>query len=498
MPLSDLQGRWSYVYALLTGVLGFTVLVSLCTQQTRPVDLATLLLFALIALIVSYFKIPIRPSHTAASQHGSPPLADLWAVELGLDGVILLGATLAGGAAFGGWTAFITGLITPFTSVYAAGDGHLFVLARHPRATHAPALHAAPDQGARKERRKIHLGRLLRDASWIDRAASALLNSGRNVIAVALAWAAYTGMGGRISPAAVDTPLAFALILLCATYAVVRTLWAWPAMILQSDHPRQALADLADPLAFLLELLPLPVALLVSTTFVRLGWSYLLLLALVFIGLGAVMRQMLETIRTMRGRVEALVFANQVKEAIADTPQEVGELCALAYSLCAQVAPATRFELGLYNDTLTQVHVQIVVDDTGRLPPMRIPPTPLWTWLSGREEPVLMNTDAQLAALPFVLPPLGQDRPPQAALFVPMLHVLSPRDGQKPGEGPASNGDGSAEPSSAPLVEAPAGSPIGGIVLQADRPGVFGKRALTSIAIIAEQVGLAIQRIRAS
>jgi hypothetical protein len=95
MPSRDLSLRVSYLYALLTGIVGLFILIWLFVHPAISVDLATLLAFTLFAVLLSYFRISIGKTG-----------------EVGLTGAVLLGAALIGGPAWGGWVGFITGLVT--------------------------------------------------------------------------------------------------------------------------------------------------------------------------------------------------------------------------------------------------------------------------------------------------------------------------------------------------------------------------------------------------
>ena len=534
----NLRRRWPYTYALFIGILGLLVLVRLFAQQATPVDLSTLLLFTVTALIVSYFKVPICRTNPEHLLDGPSRLTALCDVELALDGAILLGATLVGGPAFGGWVAFVTELVMPMVPMpweppvsidlaqpTSDGPNPSPLPSKDPPAERRPAKHSAPDAPrtldkanalwrrlasfrqrppslpSRSHRQHIPCGWR---TSALDNVAIGLLNGGRNVVAVGASWLAYRAMGGTIAPTTVDTPLALALIVLCVVYTFALKLCLWPALVLQGVPPLQALESQITPSTLMIELLPLPTALLVSATFVELGWLFFLILASVFIGLGAVMRQMLETIRTMRQQMDILSFTQRVRQAIIDTPQEVDDLCALAYPLCTEIAQSYKFELGLHDRTLTHVHIRVAVDDCLSLPPMRIPVTPLWAWLSERQEPLLVKTEAQFAALPFTLPPLGKGKAPRSAMFVPlprpsqqqqMFSIRARRgstDKANSGE-PLANDLRKAVRHSAPH---PAEHPLGAIVLQSPYPNAFSAQDVTRIAVIAEQLGSAIQKTR--
>jgi hypothetical protein len=443
----DLSRRWGYVYALLTGILGLLVLGRLFASQETAVDLPTLLLFTGVALIVSYFQIPIGKTGT----------------ELGLHGAILLGAVLAGGPILGGWAACITGLATPIKSINS--------ILEWSAAKNAAVTAKRPPP-----------------ASWVDNAATAVLNVGRNVIAITASWLAYQGMGGTPAPITVNTRLALALIILCVVYALVRTLWQWPMSALQSTATRHTLTSIIHPGTILIELAPLPVSLLISATFVQLGWSFFLLLALVFIGLGALMRQMIETICAMRKQIDTLVLTSRVRQIIASTPHEIEALISLAHELCTEIVTAAKLEIGLYTQerhvsatkspigldgAFTHVNIQVATHAGKTLPPMHVPITPLWEWISELQEPLLIQDKAQIEQLPVALPPLSQGRDPQAAMFVPLLDTF-----------PAPSSDENT-PRKSPL-------PIGALVFQSPHPNAFSVSNLTQVTLIAEQVSTAI------
>jgi hypothetical protein len=414
---NSLRHRLAYLYALLIGILGLLVLVRLFADQTTDVDLATLLAFTLTALILSYFRVPIGKVKS----------------ELGLEGAILLAAALAGGPALGGWVAFVTGLVTGIIPLPGS--------AAHPR-------------------------------DWPSSISTALLNGGRNVLAMVVAWWAYRGLDGRAEIATIDTMQALAVVILCVAFAIVRFLWQWPMAILQGNSPRWRQFVPDSLIQVPIELVPLPAALLTAVTFVELGWSFFLLLVFVFVGLSALLRQTLVRIQDLEEQVETAELSGQIKEAIATAPPELSTLSELAYDLCRQLVPAPRFELGLYDNQHTHVNIQISSNKGVKLPPMKIPITPRWAWLGELGEPQLFQDQAQLEQLPFSMPPID-DKPAQTAMFVPITNGPTTEKGQ--------------------TVPPPV---IGGIALFAPHPAAFTKQDLVHTALIAERVGIAISQAR--
>jgi hypothetical protein len=396
------------IYAALIGVLGLGALIWLF-EQAPPVDLATLLAFAVVAVLMSYFRVPVGLAGT----------------HIGLDGAVLLSATLAGGPALGGWASFAAGLVTGI---------------------------AIPDQ---------------RDPpGWGDRTAQALLNGGTNVLASLLAWLSYEGMNGN-GQTAIDGRESMPVLLLCLVYALVRYTWTWPYWLLHTRAHGQPTTNLLSLTGFALEFLPLPAALLTAATFVHLGWAFFLLLVLVYVGLGAIMRQMLAHIVAQQEQIEALDLRARVCESIGETPLEISKVSKLACTLCQQVAPADRFELGLYDLLHTQITIQVSAQGDTQLPAMRMPVTPLWEWLSKQSEPQRYSGE-DLSQLPFTLPPFEQVLP-RHVLFVPLVPDT-------------------------PVAEGETNEPTGGIVLQSAADAAYTDKQLAYVAEIAKHITKALSR----
>jgi hypothetical protein len=437
MPSRGLGQRTSYLYALLTGLVGLLTLIWLFMRPAIVVDLSTLLAFTLFAILLSYLQIPIGRSG-----------------EVGLTGAVLLGAALVGGPAWGGWAGFITGLVTGLIPL--------------------PASRTAREQ-------------------WASRAATALFDGGRNIFAITVAWWAYQGLGGSRVPLTFDAMRTLAVIVLCLTYASVRCLWLWVLFTLQRTADGPSRTDPLTPICFLAQALPLPTAVLVAATFVWLGWPYFLLLAFLFLGLSALMHRMVEVLHNLQTETALLRRTGQIKDQIAHTPQAIVPLSNLAFEICAQIAPFDKFELGLFDPSCTHVYIQVSTEDDARLPPMHIPITPKWEWLSELAATQRFDAPEQIEQLPFSLPPLGQDRMPRSALFVP---IPSPGVEERtmleapPGAGA---GEASTDPG-ASRREAPAPSPIGAMVLLSAQAGAFSAREAHLVTLLAAQLAPALAR----
>ena len=442
MAARTTRSTWTTLYALISGLCGLAILSWPSVSHDTTTDLPILLLVTVVVLVVSWFRVPICRREAEYPSDSSPALASLWNIDLSLEGALLLGATLAKGPAFGSWAAFIAGLVTPFV----------------PHRLSPPLLGRATT-GQRR---------------WMDNAIAGLLDGGRNVAALSLAWLAYWGLGGVRAPRAIDAPLALALGILFVAYALVRSLWTWPVLRFQGEPARRALERLLAPGRLAVELCPLPIALLVSATLSELGWSNFFLLFLVLAGLGAVMRQMTRTIQSLHGRVALLEFAARIRNTVAECPQTVDALCSLARSLCDEIAQSERFDLGLYNAARTQITLRTTSEEGEQLPAMTLPSTPMWEWLSTRSAPLLIQFSTQLEDLPFALPPGGGQAPFTSAILIP-LESKAPSPGLLTGK----EQDDSART-------------LGAMALLSTRPYAFDERDVTRVREIAHAIGPAL------
>ena len=413
---SSLRQRLSDIYALLTGVFGVVVLTKLLEYQTTSFDLLTLLPFTLLTLLASYFYVPIKDA------------------RLSLDNATLLAAMLTGGPITGSWAGFIGGMVTSF-------------------------VRRADKQTA--------------PTPWLDNLTAAALNGGCNVIATGTAWVAYYWLGGTLSPGTLTPSLALALVLLSLVYVLVRNIWTWPALLLKSSNPSETLKQIASPHLFLIDLLPLPLALVLSPSFLPLGWLRTLILALAFIGWGALIKQILEQSQVQENKIQVLAFTARVKQAIADAPPNAQTLCKIAGQFCAQVT-SEKCELGLYDAGMSHVHIHVSLEQETSLPPMHIPITPLWKWAADRQVSTLLDSPSQLNELPFNLGPLAAQATPQALLCVPIFAAhIAPDD---------------------ILPDAPPS--LGAIILQSDSPNAFPPPIIERITILASLIGDALPKAK--
>ncbi len=411
----DFRQRLAFIYALLIGVVGVLTLVWLLQYQTASFDLLALLAFTLLSIIVSYFRIPIGPD----------------SAELSVDGTILLGAMLTGGPVIGGWAAFITGL----------------VLSIHPQAK-----------------------RLTAPLSWVEQAALSALNSGRNVIAIGAAWVIFYWLGGTLNPARFKPTIILALLLMCIVYILTRLLIVWLLGIFVGSRLLQSFFMTVNADQFLIELLPLPLALAFSPFFVRFTWTRFLILALLFIGNGMLLYQLTRQIQHAQNQIETLRMRQKIEQALADLASSTGTLCSLAHRFCQEIVQAY-CEIGIFNAALSQVQVAISSDVQTSQPSMYIPMTALWAWIGNLNRPQVLSVPEELDTLPFPLPRLPKGTSARSALLIPIC-----------------------DPKSA--VEKPTHIPLGGILLLSESPQAFDPTIVERLTVLADLIGVTLRRMR--
>lgn len=388
--------RLPVVYSLLIGLLGVAVLVQLVEYQTASFDLWALLAFAVVAMLVSYFRLPM-------GQDGA---------ELNLEGAVLLGAMLTGGPIVGGWAAFIAGLATGL----------------------APYL-------AQRHARK----------AWIEHVASAACHGGRNVMAIGGAWTVLTGLGGSLHPATVQARTVLALVLMCLVYVLLRLILYVPVVLLAGRTDERAWARTWNPTQILLELAPLPAALLIAPVWAAWTWARLLTLAIMLVGVGALVRHMRMENHQLQDRVQELLFAQRVHKEIQHAAGDLDALSRLTQAWCAEIV-SCQCEMGIFDAAQDHAGVYVRLEDGRCLPPMHIPITTMWQWAASLAAPHLVDTPESFAELPFNLPPFESGLPVSSALFIP-LH---------------------RQPAAAPGCELPLLEPAGALILLSAQPHALG------------------------
>lgn len=250
-----------------------------------------------------------------------------------------------------------------------------------------------------------------------------LFNAGLKALMALAGGVLYARLGGLAPVTALDSRTALAAGALClAWFALDHVGWAiWDYLEGGWDRLRSFFGD-AFPTALLVELLPLPFAVIVALVYTRLGWAVFWLLALLIVSVAVLVRRWADARYALIQRVAELSIVERVGRAIVQAELDVDGLAELIYEHACQVVDATIFHLGLFQgDTYT---LKLWIRAGERLPAQTFQLQPglgLVNWMRETKEPLLIRDfPRELESLPARPIHISED-PPRSALYVPLL-----------------------------------------------------------------------------
>ena len=256
-----------------------------------------------------------------------------------------------------------------------------------------------------------------------------LFNAGLKALMALAGGALYTRLGGALPLTGLGGRAAVAAGGLCITWFVVHRLgWAvWDFLEGGREQVRTFLRD-SLPNVLLIELLPLPFAVIVALVYTRLEWPAFGLLALLVVAVAILVQRWADARKALIQRVAELSIVERVGRAIVEAELDVDDLAQLMYEHASQVADATIFHLGLFDgdpnwENLTYT-LKLWIREGQRLPEQTFPLKPgvgLVNWMRETKEPVLVRDfPRDLDSLP-ARPAYVSEDPPRSALYVPLI-----------------------------------------------------------------------------
>jgi serine phosphatase RsbU (regulator of sigma subunit)/putative methionine-R-sulfoxide reductase with GAF domain len=363
--ISSARARFRTIYALLMALAGLGALVFGLVGAEQPQDWAAVLVLTGLSFLVQRSSFHL----------GSP-------VTHSLAGVIDVAAVLALGPLPGAVVAFFSGL------------GYLiFHAVRHRRLT-ARSLILLP-----------------------------LFNAGLKAWIALVGGALYARLGGTLPLRGLDSRTALAAGALCLAWFVLDHLgWAMWEYLDGGQEQLRSFVRQAFPDALLIELLPLPFAMIVALVFTRLGWGAFLLLALLVVIIAVLVRRWADARSALVQRVAELSIVERIGRAIVEAELDVDELAQLMYEHACQVVDATIFLLGLFEGD--EYHLKLWMRAGERLPAQTFQLKPglgLVNWMREAKEPILVRDfPRDLESLPAQPISISED-PPRSALYVPLI-----------------------------------------------------------------------------
>jgi serine phosphatase RsbU (regulator of sigma subunit)/putative methionine-R-sulfoxide reductase with GAF domain len=402
---------------------------------------------------------------------------------------------LAGLVGLAGWTALV--LLTPRLGAFEpVGMWALFVLLTLlikglgsrvvPRATHslvgildlAALLLFGPAGGTwvvgigsflyQVERGLIEVWR----ARWESRrvpaltlAGNALFDSGLKVLIALAAVGLYSAAGG---PLPLSIPLEAVVLgpagLFFAAWFVLDHLgWGTAEVVLGGwANAREWLLAVIGP-SILMELLPLPLALLVVIAY-RQNWLTLALVVGGLIGTSIVIQRLFAVALEQRRLARELATLNEVARAIVQAELSVEGLCALIYEQASRVVDTSIFHLGLFEgDRYT---LQLRMAEGRRQDSLTVTLQPgegIVGWMRESKQSLLVRDfQREMEQLP-ARPRYISATPPRSAVFVPLLSR---------------------------------GEMIGSLSIQHLQPNSYNEQHVRILSFIANQAAIAIEKAR--
>lgn len=256
-----------------------------------------------------------------------------------------------------------------------------------------------------------------------------LFNAGLKALMALVGGALFVQLGGSLPLSGLDAGTAWAAVLLFLTWFVLDHLgWAiWDYFDGGREQLRAFIRD-AFPTAFLVELVPLPFAIVIALIYTRLAWPVFFLLALSVVATALLVRRWADARSTLVQRVAELSIVERVGRAIVEAELDVDELAHLMYEHASQVADATIFHLGLFETEeegeKLNYTLKLWVRDGERLPEQTFQLKPgigLVNWMRKTKEPLLVRDfPRELESLP-ARPAYVSENPPRSALYVPLI-----------------------------------------------------------------------------
>lgn len=361
--MSERTRQWIVrLYSLGLGMAGLIALAWASREQGLPGQLLPLAYFLLLSFLVKYFGFRAAPDVTHS-----------------LGGVVDVAALLTLGTVAGGWVAALSSLLY---SEYRA------------------------------RQRRLATPRTILEVP--------LFNGGLKALLALAGGALYQALGGTFAPAAFAWGLVVPLLVLCLTWAALDHL-GWAIMeYLQSGRSGLVtwLRTVFTP-SVLVELLPLPVAMVIALVHTTLGLGPFVLLALAMLSVSIIVRLLAEARQKLEARIAELTTLNDVGQAILEASLNKDELCELVYEYASRIVDTRNFLLGLIDEASKQFVMEVWTLDGVRQPKTTIPIGGVAAWMQETKSPVLIH-DLEREKLPFTPIPLSSV-PSHSALFVPLL-----------------------------------------------------------------------------
>lgn len=366
MSLSSNRNSFVTIYSLLIGVIGLAVLGALTDFRVVSANLAPLAFFAFLSFMLKRTGVHVAPE-----------------VNQSLVGVVDVAALFIFGPTVGAWVPVVSG------SFYLV----------------LTALRHAPN----------NLRTLV---------VSPLFNAGANALMSLASGMLYLALGGGVPLREFNLNLLLPILAaLSAWFALDNLLWAFWELLYRNAHEFKLLFQRTLNYTLLIELAPLPFAVLIAVAYERLGGlmgPVFWMLAIALIGTGIVVQRFADAEAHLQRRQRDLQTLNEFNQQIALAGLDENQALTKLIEFAPRLARADLWRVVLFRRARDAAELFAVTHgEMMGQPHTESPLTPAQKYLLEHPEPILKGALAR-DPLPFEFSETIDGRAPVAALFVPI------------------------------------------------------------------------------
>lgn len=204
-------------------------------------------------------------------------------------------------------------------------------------------------------------------------------------------------------------------------YHLFNLLIAYPALLVSGRLSWQVVRK--DPGVFATEALMLPVGMLLVVVYNVERWVGLALFGSVLILASALLKRLVETGDRLRGQLNSAAALTEAGQALAAS-LDADKIVELVYQLATKVLTARTFFVALYDEAQGELFFPVLVEEGARRPAARVafePGVGLTAYVITTRRPLLLNSAAEMAALPIRTSPVSGKALIESILAVPMI-----------------------------------------------------------------------------
>jgi len=257
---------------------------------------------------------------------------------------------------------------------------------------------------------------------WGETLETALFNAGlKALMALASGWL-YTLAGGGDFLAAGLSDVFPLLVLFAAWFTLDHLGWGLREGIQGGLRQTWAFLRSVWITSLLVELCPLPAAVIIVFVYNQGNWFVFLLLSAGIVAVALVVQRLADAWQQVKRRLSELDALSRAGQAIVRAQLDVDQLCELIYQQASQIVDTSSFHLGLFDGN--DYTLKIWVRDNVRQPSQTFSLAAdegIVGWMRRSKQPLLVRDfRREMESLP-ARPSYVSEHPPRSAVFVPLI-----------------------------------------------------------------------------